>query len=170
MEFIIEVDENDTEIGKIEKLEAHQKGVLHRAFSVFIFNSKNELLLQKRAASKYHSGGLWTNTCCSHPNFGEKMEDAIQRKLFQEMGLTCETQFQFHFIYKTEFQNGLIENELDHVYFGITNDLPQLNLDEAEDWKYISLTELDKEINLSPNHFTFWLKYCLPKVIEMRNK
>ncbi len=166
MEFIIEVDAKDNEIGKIEKLEAHQKGVLHRAFSVFIFNSNNELLLQKRASSKYHSEGLWTNTCCSHPNFGEKTADAIERKLQQEMGLFCETTFKFHFTYHTQFENGLIENEFDHVYFGFTDQKPQPNPEEVEDYKYVSLTDLKKDIHEFPDKYTKWFQICLPKVIE----
>lgn len=119
-EYIIAVDELDKEVGKIEKMEAHHKGVLHRAFSILVFNSKNQLLLQKRNIKKYHSPGLWTNTCCSHPRYGEKLEEAIYRRLKEEMGFTCELKEIFSFIYKVELEKDLFENEFDHVFIGNT--------------------------------------------------
>lgn len=165
-ELLILVDENDNEIGVMEKMSAHTSGKLHRAFSVFIFNSKGELLLQQRADNKYHSGGLWTNTCCSHPIDGQIINYTIQKRLKEEMGMECETNFQFSFIYKSEFGNGLTEHELDHVYFGTTDKEPELNSEEAKDWKYISLKELEKDINKNPEDFSAWLKICLPEVIK----
>ena len=119
----------------MDKMEAHQKGVLHRAFSVFVFNNAGELLLQQRADHKYHSGGLWTNTCCSHPAPGEKNADAAARRLYEEMGFNCELAHSFSFIYKAQFQNGLTEYEFDHVYIGYADSIPVLNMDEVQDWK-----------------------------------
>jgi len=164
-DLLILVDQNDNEIGLMEKLAVHQTGSLHRAFSVFVFNSKGELLLQQRADGKYHSGGLWTNTCCSHPVNGEEIGSTIKKRLKDEMGIECETNFQFSFIYKAEFDNGLIEHELDHVYFGKSDEIPMLNLLEAKDWKYISLESLEKVIHQNPNDYTAWLRICLPQVI-----
>jgi isopentenyl-diphosphate delta-isomerase len=165
-DLLILVDEDDNEIGLMEKLAVHQTGSLHRAFSVFIFNSKGELLLQQRADDKYHSGGLWTNTCCSHPVNGEEIKSTIKKRLKEEMGLDCETNFQFSFIYKTGFGNGLTEHELDHVYFGKSDAEPMLNTFEAKDWKYISLENLEKAIQKNPENYTTWLRICLPEVIK----
>lgn len=161
---LILVDENDNEKGTIDKLSVHQKGLLHRAFSVFIFNSKGELLLQQRANAKYHSPGIWSNTCCSHPLAGQTMSESIERRLKEEMGLKCETSFQFKFIYKHSFDNGLTEHELDHVYFGISDELPHPNSEEVQDWTYISFHNLEKDIVLNPESYSAWLKICLPKV------
>lgn len=165
-DYLILVDENDKQWGKLEKLLVHQLGLLHRAFSVFIFNSKGELLLQQRADEKYHSGGLWTNTCCSHPRFGEEVSWAIERRLNEEMGMRCKTYFAFSFIYKTKFENGLTEHEYDHVYFGVTNDLPLPEKSEVKNWKYITLENLEMEIIQQPEKYTEWLKLCLPRVIN----
>jgi isopentenyl-diphosphate delta-isomerase len=165
-DLLILVDENDNEIGLMEKLSVHQTGSLHRAFSVFIFNSKGELLLQQRADDKYHSGGLWTNTCCSHPVNGEQIKSTIKKRLKEEMGIECETDFQFSFIYKTEFSNGLTEHELDHVYFGKSDQLPVPNIFEAKDWKYIDLEQLRQSIDKNPQDYSYWLKICLPQVIK----
>jgi len=165
-DLLILVDEEDNEIGLMEKLSVHQSGALHRAFSVFIFNSKGELLLQQRADDKYHSAGLWTNTCCSHPVNGEEIKSTIQKRLKEEMGIECETAFQFRFIYKSEVGNGLTEHELDHVYFGKSDELPVPNILEAKDWKYISLDNLQKAIQQNPKDYTTWLKICLPEVIK----
>jgi len=165
-DLLILVDEEDNEIGLMEKLSVHQSGALHRAFSVFIFNSKGELLLQQRADDKYHSAGLWTNTCCSHPVNGEEIKSTIQKRLKEEMGIECETAFQFRFIYKSEVGNGLTEHELDHVYFGKSDELPVPNILEAKDWKYISLDNLQKAIQQNPKDYTTWLKICLPEVMK----
>jgi len=163
-ELIILVDEKDNEIGAMSKLAAHQAGVLHRAFSIFIFNQYNEILLQQRADEKYHSGGLWSNTCCSHPLKGEKTNMAVSRRLKEEMGIECNTEFQFSFIYKTVFENGLTEHELDHVYFGKSDDVPVPDKNEVKDWKYIKLQKLKQEIISRPENYSEWLKICLPKV------
>ena len=165
-EFLILVDENDNEVGSMEKLEAHKKALLHRAFSVFIFNSKGEFLLQQRADEKYHSPGLWSNTCCSHPLKGETVAGAVKRRLIQEMGMTPETNFTFSFIYKKEFDNGLTEHEFDHVYFGKSDQLPQPNPEEVKNWKYINLDDLKKDISSNPDNYTEWLKICFEKVLE----
>lgn len=163
-ELLILVDDKDNELGTMDKLTVHQKGLLHRAFSVFIFNSKGELLLQQRADDKYHSGGLWTNTCCSHPRTGEKVSDAVHRRLQEEMGMTCELYFKFSFIYKKQFDNGLTEHELDHVYFGRSDELPKPNKEEVKDWKYLTLDELASAIKDNPHQYTEWLKVSLPRV------
>ena len=139
IEKVILVDENDNQVGVMPKLEAHQKGLLHRAFSVFIFNSKYELLLQKRASSKYHSGGLWTNTCCSHPREGEEILDAAKRRLIEEMGIDTSLRKVHDFIYKAELDNDLTEHEFDHVLYGIYNEDPIINKDEADDFKWIDI-------------------------------
>jgi isopentenyl-diphosphate delta-isomerase len=161
MEQVLLVDENDQEIGIMEKMQAHREGLLHRAFSVLIFNSKNELLLQKRAVKKYHSGGLWTNTCCSHPRPEEQIVTAANRRLKEEMGIQAELNPLFHFIYKTELDNDMIEHELDHVLIGISDSLPNLNPEEAEDYRFISLAELNKEIKAFPDNFTVWFKIII---------
>lgn len=165
-EQVILVDKYDLPKGKMEKMEAHEKGLLHRAFSVFIFNSKNELLLQQRAKDKYHSSGLWTNTCCSHPRWGESNLDAAKRRLKEEMGMECDLRYGFNFIYKSEFEDGLTEHELDHVFFGISDELPHINKIEVEDFRYINLSDLQNEIKNNPAAYTTWLKICLDKVIE----
>lgn len=162
--YIISVDEDDREIGRIEKMEAHMDGRLHRAFSVFVFNSKGQLILQKRSDSKYHSGGLWTNTCCSHPAYGENLTDAVTRRLKEEMGLTCKTEKIFHFIYRAELDRGLVEHELDHVFFGMTDDTPVPNPSEASLWKYADMDELKNDISEFPERYTVWLQICFEKV------
>lgn len=163
-EFLILVDENDNEIGLMDKLSVHQKGLLHRAFSVFIFNSKNELLLQQRAGDKYHSPGLWSNTCCSHSKRSELMGESVTRRLKEEMGIETKTQFQFKFLYHADFENGLKEHELDHVYFGTSDEKPTPDIKEVMNWKYISLEELAVDISSTPENYTVWLRICLPEV------
>lgn len=163
-ELLILVDENDNETGSMSKLDAHISGVLHRAFSIFIFNQKGETLLQQRADEKYHSGGLWSNTCCSHPLKGERVNDAVSRRLKEEMGLVCATQFQFSFIYKASLENGLTEHELDHVYFGESDTMPVPDSDEVKDWKYIHPKKLKEEIIAHTEKYSAWLKICFPKV------
>lgn len=161
MEKIILVDEFDNEIGTMEKMEAHRKGVLHRAFSVLLFNSQGELLLQKRAKNKYHSGGLWTNTCCSHPLPQESIEDAASRRLKQEMGIDLQPTFAFKFIYKTHLDQSLIEHEYDHVYTGVFDGTPVINKDEVEEWKFMDLTSLRKDIKQFPESYTTWFKIII---------
>lgn len=165
-DLLILVDENDTEIGALEKTPVHEQGLLHRAFSIFIYNAAGELLLQQRADGKYHSPGLWTNTCCSHPRQGEEVEDAVRRRLQEEMGMQCQLDFQFSFIYKHKFDNGLTEHELDHVYFGNSDQQPSPNPQEVKDWKYISMEDLKKELQNNPDRYSPWLNICFPKVLN----
>ena len=166
MEKIILVDKNDNEIGFEEKLTAHQNGgKLHRAFSIFVFNKKEELLLQKRAKEKYHSALLWTNTCCSHPRTGEVLLAAAHRRLKEEMGFDCDLSEKFSFIYKINFENGLSENEFDHVFFGKFDGEPKSNPEEVADWKWVSIKELKQDIKENPGEYTYWLKICLDKVL-----
>lgn len=158
---VILVNEKDEIQGKMEKLEAHEKGLLHRAFSIFVFNSNNELLIHQRAFGKYHSEGLWTNTCCSHPAPGETVLEAAHRRLQEEMGFDCEMQQSFHFIYKAELDNNLIEHELDHVVIGQSDQTPNLNPEEAINFKYISLGDLLVDVSKNPSNYTFWFKTIL---------
>jgi isopentenyl-diphosphate delta-isomerase len=163
MNNVILVNEKDQVIGEMEKLEAHQKGLLHRAFSVFVFNDKNELLLQKRALGKYHSEGLWTNTCCSHPEPNESILDAGKRRLKEEMNYVCDLKEGFSFIYKVDFENGLSEHELDHVIIGYSNENPVLNPEEASDFKWMSIDEIEKQIQINKEDFTFWFVLIITK-------
>jgi isopentenyl-diphosphate delta-isomerase len=159
-EMVVLVNEEDQELGTMEKLQAHREGALHRAFSVFIFNKKGELLLQKRAGGKYHSGGLWTNTCCSHPRPGETPGQGANRRLKEEMGLNCRVKPAFTFKYRADMGNGLTEHELDHVYTGVSDDVPVPDKNEVADWKYITLDELDKQLKAHPKQFTEWFRLC----------
>ena len=165
-QFLILVDEKDRQWGKMEKLEVHKLGLLHRAFSVFIFNTRRQLLLQQRADNKYHSAGLWSNTCCSHPLFGEETENAVGRRLAEEFGLKTKTEFLFSFIYKVKFDNGLTEHEFDHVYFGITNKDPKPDPSEIKDFKFMNLPELEKDLRDNPDLYTEWLKISLKNVLQ----
>jgi isopentenyl-diphosphate Delta-isomerase len=158
MENVILVNREDQETGLMEKMEAHKKGALHRAFSILLFNSSGNLMLQKRAMSKYHSGGLWTNTCCSHPLPGETMENATRRKLKQEMGIEQELSFAFKFVYKATLENNLIEHEMDHVFIGMYDGNPRINTDEVEDWKFISMDELRLDLTQNPDRYTTWFR------------
>ncbi len=169
MEEVILVDKSDNAIGLMEKMEAHQKGELHRAFSVFIFNSNNELLLQQRADSKYHSGGLWTNSCCSHPRTGESITEAGNRRLKEELGLTCQLYKAFDFIYFKELDNDLIEHEFDHVLFGKSDELPQPNADEVKDFKYKNMLDIQLDINQNPDQYTEWFKICFEEALNHLN-
>ena len=155
---VILVDKNDNQVGLMPKLEAHEKGLLHRAFSVFIFNNEYKLLLQKRATSKYHSGGLWTNTCCSHPREGEDISEAANRRLFEEMGIKTSLRKVYDFIYKAELDNGLTENEFDHVFYGVYDKEPKINLEEADDYKWIDMDSLNDDINNNGGNYTVWFK------------
>lgn len=169
MENIILVDKFDNEIGTMEKMEAHRKGLLHRAFSVLLFNSHGELLLQKRARNKYHSGGLWTNTCCSHPRPKESIQEAARRRLKQEMGIDLLPTFAFKFIYKTNLDQSLIEHEYDHVYIGVFDGIPKINQDEVEEWKFMNLDSIRKDIKQFPESYTAWFKIIIehPEWIEI---
>ena len=166
-EEIVLVDENDQQTGIMEKIEAHKKGLLHRAFSVFILNSSGQLLLQKRAAGKYHSPGLWTNTCCSHPRPGETVMKAAVRRLKEEMGISCSLKESFTFIYRSEFDNGLTEHELDHVIVGISDNVPLPDPNEVDDFKYVDLLNLKEYIDNNPEQYSVWLIKAYPKVHDI---
>jgi isopentenyl-diphosphate delta-isomerase len=157
-EQVILVDKKDNQIGLMPKMEAHEKGVLHRAFSVFTFNKKGELMLQQRAAHKYHSPLLWTNTCCSHQRKGETNLEAGKRRLQEEMGFTAELKEIFSFIYKAPFDNGLTEHELDHVLVGYFDDIPNINKEEVEDYKWMLLEDVKSDIDKNPSIYTEWFK------------
>lgn len=157
-ENVILVNERDEPIGTMPKLEAHQKAVLHRAFSIFILNQKGEIMLQQRAAHKYHSPLLWTNTCCSHQREGESNIAAGNRRLFEEMGIATELSELFSFIYKAPFDNGLTEHELDHVMIGRYDSAPNLNLDEAADWKWMAIADVQRDLTEHPEKYTVWFR------------
>ena len=162
-EQVILVNENDEQIGLMEKIEAHEKALLHRAFSVFTFNKKGELLLQQRAASKYHSPLLWTNTCCSHQRDGESNIEAGKRRLQEEMGFVCELEELFSFIYKAPFDNGLTEHELDHVMVGHYNNDPIVNREEVEAFKWMTVEDVRKDMDANPATYTAWFKIIFQK-------
>ena len=157
-EEVILVNEFDEQIGLMPKLEAHEKAVLHRAFSVFILNENNEIMLQQRAHQKYHSPLLWTNTCCSHQRNGETNIEAGSRRLFEEMGFKVELKELFHFIYKAPFDNGLTEHELDHVMIGYFNGNPQINPEEVEDWKWMKIDDVKQDMAKRPEIYTVWFR------------
>lgn len=157
-EHVILVDEHDNQLGLMPKMEAHEKAVLHRAFSVFIFNSDGDLMLQQRAAHKYHSPLLWTNTCCSHQRDGESNIEAGKRRLLEEMGFSTELKEVFSFIYKAPFDNGLTEHELDHVMVGYFDGVPEVNPEEVASFKWMSLEAIKEDIELHPNLYTAWFK------------
>jgi len=160
MTELIVVDQKDNQIGTEEKLSVHQKGQLHRAFSILIFNSQGEMLLQKRASSKYHSGGLWTNACCSHPRAGEDLLSSANIRLKEEMGFTAELKEVFSFIYMVKLGD-LFEHEFDHVFIGKFGKEPKPNQEEAEDWKWIKINDLKKDILEHPDNYTYWFKLIL---------
>ena len=163
MEVIL-VDADDNPIGKLEKLEAHQKGLLHRAFSVFIFNAGGEMLLQQRALNKYHSGGLWTNACCSHPLPGEVTVDAAGRRLKEELGFETAVKKIFDFVYKASFDNGLTEHEFDHVFAGQYDGPIQFNPEEVMDYCYKDIREIRNNLNTHPGKYTAWFHLAFPKI------
>jgi isopentenyl-diphosphate delta-isomerase len=158
MEYVILVDRFDNALGTMEKMEAHRKGVLHRAFSVLVFNSKGEMLLQKRAAGKYHSAGLWTNTCCSHPGPSESLEESARRRVQYEMGIDVEPVFAFKFIYRASLDNNLTEHELDHVFTATFDGEPHVNPEEVSDWQYVSMPALRADMAANPAKYTAWFK------------
>jgi len=157
-EQVILVNESDEQVGTMSKMEAHEKAILHRAFSIFIINERGEIMLQQRAANKYHSPLLWTNTCCSHQRVGESNIDAGKRRLKEEMGFTTELRELFSFIYKAPFDNGLTEHELDHVMLGSYNEQPFINEDEVADWKWMKPEAIKKDISENPQKYTAWFK------------
>lgn len=165
-EFVILVDTNDRETGKMEKMQAHIEAKLHRAFSVFVFNSKGELMLQQRALSKYHTPGLWTNTCCSHPRPGEQTIDAAHRRLVEEMGFDCEIEEVFSFLYKAPFDNNLTEHEIDHVFVGSSDAVPEINPEEVESYRFATMDSIREEMKLTPGKFTPWFRIAFERVDE----
>lgn len=162
-ENVVLVDTNDNKLGLMEKLEAHRKGLLHRAFSVFILDEKKRLLLQKRALNKYHSPGLWTNTCCSHPRDNEDVIDAGKRRLNEEMGISASLNHLFSFIYKVNFDNGLIEHEFDHVLIGNSKTDPVINKDEVCDWKWVDIKNVKIDLADNSDMYTEWFKIIFEK-------
>ena len=169
-EQVILVDEQDNPIGLMPKLEAHQKAVLHRAFSVFILNAKGELMLQQRAKHKYHSPRLWTNTCCSHQRQGETNVQAGMRRLQEEMGFTTDLKEIISFIYKAPFDNGLTEHEFDHVLIGYYEDSPNINHDEVADWKWMPLEDVKNDIDTHPEYYTVWFVIIFTKFYNYLKK
>lgn len=167
---VILVNEQDEVMGVMEKMEAHRKGLLHRAFSVFILNDAGEMLLQQRALDKYHSGGLWTNACCSHPLPGETVVQAAHRRLMEEMGFDCPLSELFQFTYRTDFDNGLIEHEYDHVLIGTYNGTINPNPQEVNDYRFIPVETLTRLLQEQPAQFTSWFKLAFPKLIEHLGK
>jgi isopentenyl-diphosphate delta-isomerase len=161
LENIILVNEKDVEIGTGEKLSVHHAGLLHRAFSIYIFNDKSELLLQQRAKKKYHSGGLWTNSCCGHPRAGEDTKPAAHRRLFEEFGFNCELEEITPFRYEVDFKNGLKENEFLHLFVGRSSAIPAPNPEEVEDWKWACVEDVAKDIKNRPELYTYWFKLIM---------
>jgi len=169
-EKVILVDENDIATGEMEKMEAHEKAVLHRAFSVFIFNKRQELMLQQRAEKKYHSPGLWTNTCCSHPRPGEDILKAAHRRLAEEMGFDCEIDKIFDFIYKAKLDKGLSEHEFDHVFIGVFKGNPIINTDEVKSWKWMKMENISNDMKMNPENYTVWFKIAFERVYGYLNE
>ena len=165
-EQIILVDKEDNQIGTIGKLEAHKENKLHRAFSLYIFNSKGELLIQQRNKNKYHSGGLWSNTCCSHPRVEENIEESIHRRLEEEMGFDCKMEKIFNTLYQCDFDNGISENEFLHVFIGKYDGEVNANPEEADDYKWIDPKELLEDIEKNPDAYSYWFKKCIHRVLE----
>jgi len=166
---VILVDANDNQVGLMAKLEAHEKGVLHRAFSVFIFNKKGELMLQRRALGKYHSPGLWTNTCCSHQREGESNIESGKRRLSEEMGFVTELIEKTSFIYKAKFDNGLTEHEFDHVLVGNFDNSPKINTEEVDSWKWMNMENIKDDIKVHSNNYTAWFKIIFEKYYKFIN-
>jgi isopentenyl-diphosphate delta-isomerase len=162
-EKVILVDINDEPLGLMDKMAAHEQALLHRAFSVFVLNDKNEVMLQQRASHKYHSPLLWTNTCCSHQRAGESNIQAGKRRLEEEMGFKTELKELFHFIYKAPFDNGLTEHELDHVMIGYYNQEPNINKEEVESWKWMKIEDIKKDMQVHPEIYTVWFKIIFDK-------
>ncbi len=165
-EHVILVDRSGCEIGTEEKIKAHRHGKLHRAFSIFIFNSLDEILLQKRVQTKYHSGGLWTNACCSHPRPGETHYHAAKRRLVEEMGFDCELRTLFSFIYHAQLSDDLYEHELDQVFVGRYNGQPIPNPNEVDDWKWMNISSLKQDVQERPQNYTYWFKLILNRVVK----
>ncbi len=161
---VVLVDRDDNTLGTMKKMQAHESGTLHRAFSIFVFNTEGELMIHQRALSKYHSPGLWTNTCCSHPRLGEDVEQNAHQRLQEEMGFDCELKKAFSFLYKADVGQGLIEHEFDHVFIGAYDETPEINPAEVEDWKFMSMEDLRDDIENHPLYYTEWFKIAFEKV------
>ena len=158
------VDEHDNALGAMDKMEAHQKGLIHRAFSIFVFNSRGEMLLQQRALDKYHSAGLWSNSCCSHPFPGEEIKGAASRRLNEELGFGTSLEKIFDFIYRTSFENGLVENEFDHVFVGHYDGSIKINSDEVKDYAFKPMEQIRQELKNKSENYTEWFKISFPKI------
>jgi len=169
-QLVVLVDQNDQDIGTMEKMKAHYDGVLHRAFSIFIFNTNGELMIHQRALSKYHSPGLWTNTCCSHPRLNHAVIDNAHTRLQEEMGFDCEFSEAFAFLYKADVGQGLIEHEFDHVFVGVSDIQPIINPDEVESWKYMSMEDIRKDMKDNSQLYTEWFKIAFEEVTEHLKK
>jgi len=165
-DYVILVNRNNEEIGTMPKLEAHQKALLHRAFSVFVLNSKGEIMLQQRAAHKYHSPNLWTNTCCSHQLLGESNITAGKRRLLEEMGFQTELEELFSFIYKAPFENGLTEHEFDHVMIGYYENDPMINPEEVAAWKWMDPEAIKKDLKDNESHYTVWFRIIFQRLYD----
>lgn len=170
MDYVVLTDEQDNELGVMEKLRAHEEGRLHRAVSVFIFNSKDELLLQRRALTKYHSGGLWTNTCCGHPWQGETYQDAAKRRLAEEMGLHCELKYLLNFTYSAKLDNALTECEIDHAYIGYSDAIPVIDKREAAGYEYVDMDVIAQRLQQTPEIFTVWFRLIFNRVKSEKQK
>jgi isopentenyl-diphosphate delta-isomerase len=170
VEYVVLVDEQDREVGAMEKLQAHLEAKLHRAISVFVFNENKQMLLQKRAEGKYHSAGLWTNTCCSHPKPGEKTMDAAKRRLQEEMGMHCDMKYAFNFTYLAKLEHNLSEHEFDHVFFAFSNEMPKPDPGEVAEYKYLSLPEIETQLQQNPGQFTVWFALIFDRVKTEINK
>lgn len=165
-EQVVLVDENDRETGTEEKERAHREGKLHRAFSVFVFDPRGRLLLQRRARTKYHSAGLWTNTCCSHPRPGESVDAAARRRLREEMGMECELRGAFPFVYRAELDRGMTEHEYDHVLVGESDRDPAPDPDEVDAWAWVDADAVRREVAERPERFTHWFRLALPELLD----
>ena len=168
--ILIRVDEMDNETGTISKSEAHRSGILHRAFSIFLFTTDGNWILQRRAKHKYHSAGLWSNTCCGHPNKGEETLPAAQDRLLFEMGMRATLSPAFKILYRSVLENGLIEHEYDHIFTSITDEIPVINKDEVSEWRAISFEKLDDEIKCHPESFTEWFKIIYLRLQDLPSK
>jgi isopentenyl-diphosphate delta-isomerase len=165
MEQVILVDGNDKQVGTGEKIDAHKKGILHRAFSIFILNGKGQVLIQRRAKSKYHCGGLWANTCCGHPRPGEPVDKAAHRRLKEEFGFDCGFDEKLAYTYKVAFDNGMNEHEFLHVFVGMSDVVkPDPNYDEIDDWKWVQIADLKKDIAQNPEKYAYWFKLSVEKL------
>ncbi|RPH34117.1 MAG: isopentenyl-diphosphate Delta-isomerase [Bacteroidales bacterium] len=164
------VDVNDKVIGFDDKLEVHRKGLLHRAFSIFVFNCKGEMLLQRRALDKYHSAGLWTNTCCSHLPKGIEMEPYVHQRLAEEMGFDCDLRFVKTFHYKIDFQDGMIENEIDHIFLGTCDAIPKPNPHEVCQWRWVALEDVCSDVKVNPDVYTYWFRFIIENHLDAIKK